>query len=171
MEQPPGGEQPQPPPARDQPPPPPPPPTYAPPPPAPAGYMPPPPPGYGPPPPAPGAYQPPPPGFGPPGAGLIASPPTDQLAIWSLVLAALGLFGICACGVGGIIGGLIAFFMGGSALGRIRSSGGALGGDTLAAIGRWGGLAVAVLGLITLLAFIGLAATGSFPSPTPSPRG
>ena len=133
--------------------------------------MPPPPPGYGPPPPPPGAFQPPPPGYGPPGYSQVASTPTDQLAIWSLVLAALGLLGICACGVGGIILGPVAFFMGGSALRRIRGSGGAVGGDTLAAIGRWGGLAVAVLGVLTLLGFIGLVAAGNFPGPPTSPRG
>ena len=97
----------------------------------------------------------------------MASAPTDQMAIWSLVLAGLGLLGLCACGVGGIILGAIAFFMGGSAHSRIRSSGGAIGGDTLAAIGRWGGLVVAVLGVLILLGFIAAVSTGNFNNTTP----
>ncbi|MDQ6919557.1 MAG: hypothetical protein M3Z98_09385, partial [Candidatus Dormibacteraeota bacterium] len=109
---------------------------------------------YVPPPPgqAPGAYQPPPPGYGPP--GMAVGVPTDQMAIWSLVIAIVGLVGCCCFGVGGIIGGPIAFFMGGSSLKRIRASNGALGGDTLALIGRWGGLAVAILGLLILAVYI-----------------
>jgi hypothetical protein len=99
----------------------------------------------------PGSYQPPPPGYGPPGA---VGAPTDQMAIWSLVIAILGLVGSCCVGVGGVIGGPIAFFMGGSALKRIRASNGSLGGETLALIGRWGGLAVAILGLLILALWI-----------------
>jgi hypothetical protein len=116
----------------------------------------------------PGAYQPPPPGYGVP--GLAASAPTDQMAIWSLVVAILGLVGCCCLGIGGVIGGPIAFFMGGSSLKRIRASNGSLGGETLALIGRWGGLAVAILGLL-ILAFYIVAGVGSVlnqPSPTTS---
>jgi hypothetical protein len=100
----------------------------------------------------PGAYQPPPPGYGAPGA--VAGAPTDLLAIWSLVIAVLGLVGVCCFGIGGLIGGPIAFFMGGSSLKRIRASNGAVGGETLALIGRWGGLAVALLGLLVLIFWI-----------------
>src|SRR5205807_867648 len=174
-QQPPGDEQPpQPPPKPPEeepkppeaagPPPPPPPPAgpppggYPPPPPAPGGgYQPPPPPGYQPP---PGAYQPPPPGYATPGGMVAAGAPTDQQAIWSLVLAGLGLLGLCLCGVGGLILGPIAFFLGGSSLKRIRASNGALGGDTLASIGRWGGLAVGVLGLLILVFYIIAIVTG-----------
>jgi len=111
----------------------------------------------------PGAYQPPPPGYGAP--GMVTSAPTDQMAIWSLVVAILGLVGLCCLGVGGVIGGPIAFFMGGSALNRIRASNGALGGETLALIGRWGGLAVAILGLL-ILAVYTIAAVGGVLSST-----
>jgi hypothetical protein len=50
--------------------------------------------------------------------------------------------------------------MGGSALTRIRASNGTLGGETLALVGRWGGLAVAILGLL-VLAFYIVAGVGS----------
>jgi hypothetical protein len=89
-----------------------------------------------------------------------AGAPTDQMAIWSLVLAGLGLLGLCLCGVGGLILGPIAFFLGGSSLKRIRASNGTLGGDTLASIGRWGGLAVGILGLLILVLYIVAIATG-----------
>jgi hypothetical protein len=82
------------------------------------------------------------------------------MAIWSLVIAVLGLFGCCCLGIGGVIGGPIAFFMGGSALKRIRASNGSLGGETLALIGRWGGLAVAILGVLILVFYI-VAGVGS----------
>jgi hypothetical protein len=90
----------------------------------------------------------------------VASAPTDQMAIWSLVIAVLGVLGLCCVGVGGIIAGPIAFFMGGSALKRIRASNGTLGGETLALIGRWGGLAVGLLGLLILVIWI-LAGVGN----------
>ena len=89
-----------------------------------------------------------------PGTGPMLGKPTDQMAIWATVLAGLGLLGLCCFGVGGLILGTIAFFMGGSSLARIRASNDALGGDTLASIGRWGGLVVGVLGLLVLLSFI-----------------
>ena len=131
--------------------------------------MPPPPPGDAPPPAPgqapPGAYQPPPPGFATPGAGPMLGTPTDQMAIWATVLAGLGLLGLCCFGVGGLILGPIAFFMGGSALARIRASNGTLGGDTLASIGRWGGLAVGVLGLLVLIGFIAAVALGAASPP------
>jgi hypothetical protein len=91
---------------------------------------------------------------------MAVSAPTDQLAIWSLVIAIVGLIGCCCFGIGGVIGGPIAFFMGGSSLKRIRASNGATGGETLALIGRWGGLAVAILGLL-ILAFYIVISVGS----------
>jgi hypothetical protein len=87
--------------------------------------------------------------------------PTDQMAIWSLVIAILGLVGCCCFGVGGVIGGPIAFFMGGSSLKRIRASNGTVGGETLALIGRWGGLAVGILGLGILIVYILLLTYGA----------
>jgi hypothetical protein len=98
--------------------------------------------------------------------------PTDQMAIWSLVIAILGLVGCCCFGVGGVIGGPIAFFMGGSSLKRIRASNGTVGGETLALIGRWGGLAVGILGLGILVVYILLLTFGAINSnsnPTTSP--
>ena len=89
-----------------------------------------------------------------PGTGPMLGKPTDQMAIWATVLAGLGLLGLCCFGVGGLILGPIAFFMGGSSLATIRASNGALGGDTLASVGRWGGLVVGVLGLLVLVGFI-----------------
>jgi hypothetical protein len=69
-----------------------------------------------------------------------------------------------------VIGGPIAFFMGGSSLKRIRASNGTIGGDTLASVGRWGGLAVAILGLLILGLYIVFALLGSFASsPTVTP--
>jgi hypothetical protein len=147
--QPPGG------PAGSQPPPPPPS----------GGYTPPPPPAYAPPPPPPGAYQPPPPGYAPPGS-VAASPPTDQMAIWSIILAGVGLPGLCCFGVGGIILGAVAFFLGGSSIHRIQASNGGVGGLTLAQIGRWGGLAVAILGLLILAFYVIAIANGSLSNST-----
>jgi hypothetical protein len=92
---------------------------------------------------------------------MAASPPTDNLAIWSIVLAGLGLPGLCCFGVGGIIFGAVAFFLGGSAVSRIQASNGTVGGLTLAQIGRWGGLAVALLGLVGLIGYILLVVSSS----------
>lgn len=102
------------------------------------------------PPPPPGAYQPPPPGYGYPAR----SAPTDQMAIWSAVIAGLGVLGLCCAGVGGLILGGVAFFLGNSSLRRIRDSGGALGGDSVAQAGRIVGLVVAVLGLLILIGYV-----------------
>ena len=97
---------------------------------------------------------------------MAAGAPTDQMAIWSLVIAILGLVGSCCFGVGGVIGGPIAFFMGGSSLKRIRASNGTVGGETLALIGRWGGLAVGILGLGILVVWILLTTLSAFNSNT-----
>ena len=50
--------------------------------------------------------------------------------------------------------GPVAFFLGSSSLKRIRSSGGTIGGESLANMGRIGGIIVAILGLVILLAVI-----------------
>ena len=110
--------------------------------------------------PPPPSYQPPPPGYAVPGGMVSAGAPTDQMAIWAIVLAGLGLLGLCCVGVGGLILGPIAFFLGGSSLKRIRASNGAVGGDTLASIGRWGGLAVGILGLLILVFYVIAIANG-----------
>src|SRR6202521_5390551 len=113
------------------PPPPPPPPGggYTPPPPPPpsgGGFMP-------PPPPAGGGYVPPPPvAYGGMAAGD-AAPRTGGLAIASLVIGILSL--VCAIGCLGIVLGPTAAIMGFISRQRINSSGGALGGGTLAVVG------------------------------------
>jgi len=89
-----------------------------------------------------------------------AGAPTDQMAIWAIVLAGLGLLGLCCVGVGGLILGPIAFFLGGSSLKRIRASNGTVGGDTLANIGRWGGLVVGILGLLIVIIYVIAIANG-----------
>jgi hypothetical protein len=101
----------------------------------------------------PGAYQPPPPGYAMPGSAT-ATAPTDQMAIWSIVLAGLGLIGLCCFGLGGLILGAVAFFLGGSSVKRIAASNGTAGGLTLAQIGRWGGLAIAILGLLIFIFYV-----------------
>jgi hypothetical protein len=85
---------------------------------------------------------------------MAANAPTDQMAIWALVLAGVGVIGLCCFGVGGIILGGIAFFIGGMAQNRIKASNGTVGGLTLAQIGRWGGLAIAILGVLVLIFYI-----------------
>lgn len=75
------------------------------------------------------------------------------MAIWSVVVAGIGLFGLCCAGVGGLVLGPVAFFLGNSSRRRILASGGAVGGETLAQVGRIGGIVVAVLGLAILIAY------------------
>src|ERR1700674_4875524 len=169
---------PPPPPGGYTPPPPPPPPPgggYTPPPPPPppgGGYVPPPPPppsGGGfmpPPPPAGGGYVPPPPvAYGGMAAGY-AAPRTDGLAIASLVIGILSL--VCAIGCLGIVLGPTAAIMGFISRQRINSSGGALGGGTLAVVGL-------VLGIVGFVASVGVfflfisGAINSATTSTPSP--
>lgn len=88
-----------------------------------------------------------------PGAGTLA-PPTDGMAIWSLVFAILGVF---CCGA---IFGVLAFFMGTASLNRIRQSGGTVGGESLAQVGRWIGLASAILWVLAILVIVLLSAIG-----------
>ena len=97
-------------------------------------------------------------------AGMSAG--TDQMAIWSLVCAIVGFIGLCCFGVGGLVLGPVAFFLGNSSLNRIRSSGGAIGGESLAQIGRIFGIVVAVLGLLVLVAVIVSSVTGNHSTST-----
>src|ERR1700681_2456568 len=110
-----------------------------PPPPSGGGAMPPPPPppmGGGavpPPPPMGGGFVPPPPGgYAPMSAGY-AAPRSDGLAIASLIVGILSL--VCTLGCLGIVLGPAAAIMGFVSRQRIATSGGALGGGTLAVIG------------------------------------
>jgi hypothetical protein len=66
------------------------------------------------------------------------------------VAAVPGLF---CCAVPGLVLGLVAFFLGNSAIARIRASQGALGGETAATAGRIIGIVVAVLGALGVVAF------------------
>ena len=84
------------------------------------------------------------------------------MAIWAIILAGVGLPGLCCFGIGGIILGAVAFFLGGSSINRIQASNGTVGGLTLAQIGRWGGLVVAILGLLILIFYVIAIANGSF---------
>ena len=143
----------------DVPPPPPPPPMGG-------GSTPPPPP----PPPPPmggGAYVPPPPGggYGPMSAGY-AAPRNDGLAVVALIVGILSL--VCSFICFGILLGPAAAIMGFISRQRIATSGGTLGGGTLAVVGL-------VLGIIGFIASVGwffvilsgviTSATNSTPSP------
>lgn len=93
--------------------------------------------------------------------------PTDGGAVWAFVMGILSWF---TCPLVGIV----AFFVGGSALGRIRVSQGALRGDGLAHAGQaLGCLANAVWLLLGLLIFgacgLGALSTLPFIHPSPSP--
>ncbi|MDQ2942433.1 MAG: DUF4190 domain-containing protein, partial [Candidatus Dormibacteraeota bacterium] len=138
------------------------------------GSMPPPPPpppppsgGSVPPPPPPsGGYVPPAPGGYAPAAGY-AAPRTDGLAIASLILGILSL--VCTVACLGVLLGPAAAITGFISRQRIMSSGGALGGGTLAVIGL-------VLGIIGFVASVGwfflflsgviTSVTNSIPTPT-----
>jgi hypothetical protein len=119
-----------------------------------------------PPPPPGGGYVPPPGGYSPVSAGYAAAR-TDGLAIASLIVGILSL--VCAVACLGVVLGPAAAIMGFISRQRIASSGGMLGGGTLAMIGL-------VLGIVGFLASVGWfflviwggimsAATSSTPSP------
>jgi len=103
--------------------------------------VPPPPPGggYG------GGYMQPPPGGYMPGAGYAAQR-TDGLAIASLIIGICSI--VCSVGCLGIILGPTAAIMGFISRQRIATSGGALGGGTLAIVGL-------ILGIVGFLAGVG----------------
>jgi len=144
-----------------------------PPPPSGGGFAPPPPPppsggGFAPPPPPPpgGGFVPPPPGgFATAGAGYAARR-TDGLAIASLVIGIIGL--VCSFGCLGIVLGPTSAIMGFISRQRIASSGGTLGGGTLAIIG----LILGVVGFLASVGFFflylsGAIHSGAFSSPSP----
>ncbi|TAN33991.1 DUF4190 domain-containing protein [bacterium] len=118
-----------------------------PPPPPPGGEYPPPPPppsgGFTPPPSPPGGGFVPPPPMGYGGVpGAYAAPRTDGLAIASLIAGILSL--VCTVVCLGIVLGPTAAIMGFIARQRVRSSGGAVGGGTMASVG----LALGILGFL-----------------------
>lgn len=96
--------------------------------------------------------------------------PTDNGAVWTLVLGILGFF-ICP------ILGLIAFFTGGSAINRIQASQGRLHGDGIARVGRILGCVNVILWVLGILATflifaacgVGLSQLSHLTIPSPSP--
>ena len=129
---------------------------YVPPPPG-AGYVPPPPPGAG------GYVPPPPPGsYIAPGMGY-AGPRRDGLAVASLVIGifSIACFFICL----GIVLGPTAAIMGFISRQRIGTSGGTLGGGTLATVG----LVLGVIGFAVSVIWFFVAVSGALTNSTPSP--
>lgn len=120
-----------------------------------------------PPPPPGGGFVPPPPGAGyaPISAGYAAQR-TDGLAIASLVVGILSLVCFLACL--GVVLGPTAAIMGFVSRQRISSSGGALGGGTLATIG----LILGVFGFVVSVGWFIFGISGAINSGstgTPSP--
>jgi hypothetical protein len=107
------------------------------------GYVPPPPPGGG-----YGGYMPPPPGGGYMQGGYAgyAGQRTDGLAVASLIIGIISI--VCSIGCLGIILGPTAAIMGFISRQRIATSGGALGGGTLALVGL-------ILGIVGFIAGVG----------------
>ena len=133
------------------------------------------------PPPPGGGFVPPPPGgvYGPPGGAYVPPPPpgsymqpgmgyaaqrTDGLAIASLVIGILSLvcFFLCA----GVVLGPTAAIMGFISRQRVATSGGSLGGGSLAIVG----LVLGVIGFVaSVVWFFIFFASGAFTNTTPSP--
>ena len=98
----------------------------------------------------------PPPSYPPPAYGSTQA--IDSRAVIALVLAILGLMLGLPLGVPGLVCGPIAYFMGKSAVKRVESSAGALGGRNLAVtawiLGIVATAAGAVVTLIWLVVFL-----------------
>jgi hypothetical protein len=91
-----------------------------------------------------------------------AAPRNDGLAIASLVIGILSL--VCSVACFGIVLGPIAAIMGFISRQRIASSGGALGGGTLAVIG----LVLGVVGFVASVGWFFLIISGAINSATTS---
>jgi len=134
------------------------------------------------PPPPPGGYVPPPPGGGyvppPPGGGYVPAPPpgggympaggyagqrTDGLAIASLAFGIASL--VCSIACLGIVLGPAAAIMGFIARQRIATSGGTLGGGSLALVG----LILGIVGFIASVIWFFLIVSGTFNNTTATP--
>ena len=110
--------------------------------------------------------MPPPPGAFATAGAAYAAPRTDGLAIASLVIGIVGL--VCSFGCLGIVLGPTAAIMGFISRQRVASSGGTLGGGTLAIIG----LILGVVGFLASVGFFFLYLSGaihSVSSSSPSP--
>lgn len=119
-----------------------------------------------PPPPPGGGYVPPPPGGYAPMSAAYAAPRTDGLAIASLVIGILSI--VCSVACLGIVLGPTAAIMGFISRQRVASSGGAVGGGTLAVIG----LVLGILGFVASVGWFFLILSGAISSSshsTPSP--
>jgi hypothetical protein len=105
------------------------------------------------------------------------SPPTDGMAIASLILGIVAFPGICCYGVLGVAFGVTALILGRISVRKIRASNGMIGGYGLAQAGWICGLAAAILGAIYgifNIAVIILGVSGAFdhlPFITPTPSG
>jgi Domain of unknown function (DUF4190) len=99
----------------------------------------------------------------PPGAGY-AAPRTDGLAIAALVIGIVSI--VCSIGCLGIILGPTAAIMGFISRQRIATSGGAIGGGSLALVGL-------ILGVVGFVASVGwffyVVVSGAFNNSTPTP--
>ncbi len=94
----------------------------------------------------------PPPAYPPPRLGRAA--PGDGRAITSLAVAIVGIaFGL-PFGLPGLVLGPVAYFTGKAAIARIDSSGGALGGRSLAAAGWVLGVVGTAIGAVVSLAWL-----------------
>jgi Domain of unknown function (DUF4190) len=119
-----------------------------------------------PPPPPGGGYVPPPPSGYAPMPAAYAAPRTDGLAIASLVIGILSI--VCTVACLGIVLGPTAAIMGFISRQRVASSGGVLGGGTLAVIG----LVLGILGFVASVGWFFVIISGAISSSstsTPSP--
>jgi hypothetical protein len=109
-----------------------------------------------------------------PGYGYY-QPPNDGMAITSLVFGIASFPAICCYGVPAVALGATALILGRMSLGRIRASGGTLGGHGLAQAGWITGLVGGSLGLLYMLFVVGgiilalFVGSGGITLPTPTP--
>ncbi len=120
------------------------------------------------------APPPPPAGYPPPAYTASYGQPTDSFAVLSLILGILAAVGICCYGIPAVVLGPLAIYFGRASLGRIRASGGVLGGSGMATAGWIIGLVAAIVGGLFLLLIVGTwVLTGALilltPSASPTP--
>ena len=91
------------------------------------------------------------------------------MAITSLVFGIAAFPAICFYGVPAVALGLTALILGRMSLGKIRASGGALGGGGLAQAGWITGLVAGSLGLLYVIFAVGLVVLALFGKGIPNP--